>query len=273
MQTHTLWAMMPEALAYREARMRQLGTLTRSDAPKVLASIYEEYERAAETASIYGQVAVVDIIGPVMRMVSGFDLWLYDGGVTSWDLIQAQLASAIEQNAKAIVLNIDSPGGVAHGPTSVAETINMIAESMPVVSFTSGSMTSAALWVGVAGSEVVATADAIVGSIGAVMTIVDTSKLDSDLGIEVIQLVNDDSPAKRSYPLDDEVLANLQALVNNVADIFINDVATYRGVSRDTVTSRYGQGGVITGQEALQVGLVDRRGVSLSQEVARLNGL
>jgi ClpP class serine protease len=59
----------------------------------------------------------------------------------------------------------------------------------------------------------------------------------------------------------------VQAVVDAIADVFVSDVARYRGVSTDAVEADFGQGGVFVGRAGVDAGLVDGVG-SFEQALA-----
>ncbi len=77
--------------------------------------------------------------------------------------------AASNPNIAAIVLQIDSPGGEVSGTQQLADVIKSVQK--PVVAFVDGMMASAALWIGSAADEIIAsTPQDIIGSIGTMMS-------------------------------------------------------------------------------------------------------
>jgi ClpP class serine protease len=69
-------------------------------------------------------------------------------------------------------------------------------------------------------------------------------------------------------PLTEEALAHRQGLVDGTYSRFLTDVAAGRGVSVDTVRSKYGEGRVLSAEAALDAGLITRIG-TLGETLAR----
>ena len=69
--------------------------------------------------------------------------------------------------------------------------------------------------------------------------------------------VSSQSPNKNKDPKTKEGSQQVQRIVDDLADIFINSVAENRGVSSVEVREKYGKGSVFVGQQATEIGLVD----------------
>ena len=90
----------------------------------------------------------------------------------AWRLWKQALA---DPKVKAILLDVDSPGGVADGVKTLADQILAARGQKPIVAFAHGQMCSAAYWLGASADRVMADDTAMVGSIGTVMTHTDRS--------------------------------------------------------------------------------------------------
>jgi ClpP class serine protease len=75
-----------------------------------------------------------------------------------------------------------------------------------------------------------------------------------------IDIVSSQSPKKVPDVETDAGKAQIRATLDALADVFIDDVARYRGVERDTVLEHFGQGDVVVGRAALEVGMADEIG-------------
>ncbi|WP_299071988.1 S49 family peptidase, partial [uncultured Paraglaciecola sp.] len=171
-------------------------------------------------------------------------------------------------SVKAIVLNIDSPGGQADGIHELAEMIHAARGDKPIVAYVGGTGASAAYWVACAADELVIDATAMVGSIGVVATL--TRYKDTDEGVERLEFVSSQSPKKRLDPASKEGRADWQGRLDQMADVFVDRVARNMGVTRETVLSDFGQGGVLIGQNAVEQGMAHRLG-SLEGVISQLS--
>ena len=203
-------------------------------------------------------VAVIPIIGAISR---------YDtlcsrifGGV-SVDSIQSQISDALnDSTVKAIVLEVDSPGGMVAGVPDLADTIRAATSVKPIVAFVSDLGASAAYWLCSAASKIVVSQAAFVGSIGVVATYIDSSKQNDKAGLQEIEIVSSQSPKKRPDPTSEDGKAQIQTSVDAIADIFVSAVASFRGTTPANVLAAFGQGDVVLGESAVTIGMADKVG-------------
>lgn len=197
-------------------------------------------------------VATIPIVGPLFRYAN---LFSQISGATSFEVFARDLTQALENpQVKAILLAVDSPGGEVNGTQETARLIFDARNRKPVVAHISGFGASAAYWLASAASEVSVSATALVGSIGVIMA--DHRRTDG--AIEEVEIVSSQSPKKPMDLFTDEGRARIQAVVDRLAEVFIADVATFRGVSRKTVLADFGQGDLFVGADAVSAGLTDR---------------
>lgn len=217
----------------------------------------------ARAVTLRGSVAVVPVTGPVFRYAN---LMTEISGATSLEVLARDFSTALEDPAvSAIVLNIDSPGGQASGIAEFAHMVRAAAGRKAVVAYVDGTAASAAYWIASAAERVVISKTAMVGSIGAVVAIDTTRGKDG-----VVEIVSAQSPKKRADVSTDEGRAQIQALIDALAQVFIDDVAANRGVSVDKVLADFGQGDMILGSAAVALGMADQVG-TLEQLLAELN--
>lgn len=221
-------------------------------------------EGGGETAFTFVDgVAVVPVTGVLMQR-SGFLTWLYGG--TSYDTISQGVREALEAaDVHAILLVVDSPGGQVDGVHELAAQILAARAVKPVVAYVTGAAASAAYWLASAAHDIWAAPTAVAGSIGVQVTITDWSEMDRKLGIETIDIVASQSPNKNRDPKTDEGRAQIQRMVDALADVFLANVATHRGVDPATVLAQFGQGDVFVGDHAVTAGLID--GIATLDEV------
>jgi len=197
-----------------------------------------------------GSVALMTIKGTISR----YDSWMnYILGGTAVEDMALDFQAALDNpNVKAIVLNFDTPGGDARGINEFAEIIR--ASSKPVTAYVGSMAASAGLWLATAAGEIVMDQTAEMGSLGVVFgyRVKDSSNI-----IEVVSAV---SPKKRLGPDTDEGLKEVQRRADDLAQIFVSQVAKYRGVSEEKVKSDFGQGGMIIASKAIEAGMADKIG-------------
>jgi ClpP class serine protease len=206
-------------------------------------------------------VAVVPVTGPIFRYAN---LFTEVSGAVSLEVLARDFSAALDDaSIKAVILNLDSPGGQA---TGIAEFAHMVrAAGKPVIAYVDGMAASAAYWIASAASEIVISKTGEVGSIGAVYGAYKSKSAD------MIEFVSSQSPMKRPNPETEHGRAELQGRVDALAQIFIEDVAANRGVDVETVLADFGRGGVRMGEEAVRLGMADRVS-TLETLIAGLSG-
>lgn len=216
-----------------------------------------------------GSVGVMHVTGPLFRYAN---LFTAISGATSYDMLATDFGRLVEDPAvSSILLVIDSPGGEVDGVSEFAAMIYAARGRKPVVAYVDGMAASAGYWLASAASEIVVNDTALLGSIGTVFSVTDSREADAKAGRKRYDIVSSQSPYKRVDIATDEGRGRLQATADAVSDVFIDKVALYRGVSRETVLSDFGQGDVLVGQAAVAAGMADRIG-SFEQVIAELQG-
>ena len=194
-----------------------------------------------------GSVGVIDVFGPLIPRGTAFtDV----SGIVSTSVLSAEFRElASDPSVESIVVALDSPGGAVTGISEFAAEIRTCAK--PVVSFVVGNACSSAYWIASAAQRVVAADTAMLGSIGAILTI--QPRQDA----KTIEIVSSQSPNKLVDAKTEAGRKHLQDRVDDVASVFIGAVAAHRGVSEKVVVSKFGQGGTMIARKALAAGMID----------------
>lgn len=214
-------------------------------------------------------VAILPVEGVIAKRANLFSQ--ISGGVST-ELVARDIRDALADPAvHSIILSVDSPGGTVDGTQALADIV--AAASKPIVTLASGTMASAAYWIGsAANSAYIADSTTIVGSIGVVASHTDISKAQEAQGIKTTEIFAGQYKriASNYAPLSKEGRQTMQDQVDYTYSLFVSAVAKNRGVSTDTVLQDMADGRIFIGQQAVDAGLVD--GVStLDALVAQLN--
>lgn len=203
-----------------------------------------------QTVVLRGDTALIPVTGPVFRYAN---LFTQISGASSLSVLSTDFAAA-EQNPaiRQIVLVIDSPGGQANGIAEFAQMVRSAGK--PVIAYIDNVAASAAYWIASAADQIVMAKTGMVGSIGAVISI-DPRKNDGS-----VEIVSSQSPNKRVDVTTDAGRSQIQTLIDGLAQVFIEDVATYRNVPVATVLEKFGAGGMKLAAEAVDLGMADRMG-------------
>lgn len=214
--------------------------------------------KARPAASVQGGVQVLNVFGVVAQRM---DMFSQMSGGTSTEKLTKDFRSAVnDPSIKAIVLNIDSPGGTVFGVQELADEIYSARANKHVVAVSNSMAASAAYWIGSAADEFVVTPSGQVGSIGVYTMHQDLSKLYEEMGINTtfIQAGKYKTEGNSLQPLSDEARASMQDDVNFYYDAFVGAVAKGRGVTSSVVKNTYGQGRMLNSRDAKAAGMVDR---------------
>lgn len=164
-------------------------------------------------------------------------------------------------NVKAIVLRIDSPGGAVGPSQEIYHELKKLALKKPVIVSFGAVAASGGYYLAMAGEHIFANPGTITGSIGVVMSFPDYQELLGKVGVrsEVIKSgpYKDLGSALRDMTDDERRL--LHELIIDVHSQFVEVVSVGRNIPIAELTP-YVDGRIFTGRQALEVGLVDELG-------------
>lgn len=213
-------------------------------------------DREPVSVAVRDGIAVVDITGALAKDYGYDGWWASNSGYLG---IREQVEKALLMpNVKAILLNVDSPGGTVDGCKECADFLRAAASKKPFYTFANGTMASAAFWLGSVGKVIAAPATASVGSIGVRTMHADWSKYDEKTGVKYTYVVSGKYKAvpNSDEPLEGENLAYVQGLIDDTYAIFAEDVAKNRGMGVEKITELEGK--VLLAGPAVEAGLIDR---------------
>lgn len=234
--------------------MKTIATIAKRENEE-LKSLYALQKESGEISKqnpvleYRGNAAIINVTGPIFRYAN---LFTEVSGATSTDAIAKAISEAEQSDVESIIFNFDTPGGEATEISTLAEMIHT--STKPTIAYVGAMAASAGYWMASAAEKVIISSTGLVGSIGTVATI-DLSGDDDSL-----EIVSSQSPEKRLDAKTDEGRASIQAMVDKMAQVFINDVATYRKVSAEHVITYFGKGGLVIGHEAVAAGMADEVG-------------
>lgn len=233
------------------------------------AAIYAKAAKRAETASEFyeiiqqeeaalppGQILHVFGSGILGKHLSSMDE-MCSGGL-SVDRIHAALQQARDDDkVSAVMLHLDTPGGICYGMAEASALVRQIREVKTVASFCDSLCASAGQWIVSGAEQAYITPSADVGSIGVYSAHVDYTAWCEKQGIKV-SLFADGTYKGAGYPgvaLTEEQKAKIMADVMACSAAFKADVRTGRGAV--TIKDETMQGQCFTGANAVAVGLAD----------------
>lgn len=204
-----------------------------------------------------GNVALVPIVGEITT----------DGSETVWGETTTSSTDVVafieeieeDDSIKAILFEIDSPGGSAVASKEIVDAIK--AAKKPKVAVIRELGASGAYWAASAADHIIADELSITGSIGVLSSYLEFSGLMERYGVKYQEITggkykDTGSPFKN---LTDEERAILQQKIDKIHRIFIDSVAQNRNLSRGQVL-KAADGMFLLGIEAKELGLVDEIG-------------
>ena len=168
---------------------------------------------------------------------------------------------AASDDAQALILHINSPGGTTSGAEVLFNAVRRVAEKKPVVVILKDVAASGGYLVATAGDHVVARRNTITGAIGVVFHWLQASELLNKIGVQSHIVASGPLKAQPNYfePPSENALEATRLTVDDAFQWFVSLVAERRSLSREEAL-RIADGRVYTGGQALQIALVDQIG-------------
>ena len=185
-----------------------------------------------------------------------------DGSIERNKSREALLKSLKRNKAiKAVILQIDSPGGTVGDSEVLYKHLREIAEEKPVVAMLGNVAASGGYMVALAADYIIARNGTITGSIGVLSQYIGVAQLARNLGISLKTIKTSELKAASS-PLEDLSSTSekvLQEVVDDFHRFFVGLVSERRGLVGGEL-SRVSDGRIYTGMQALKLGLIDEIG-------------
>lgn len=252
------WLMLPDALD-------SLMTIAdRQGDPEALEARLGRPLDNSRAVTLRDGVAVIPVAGPIMRYAN---LFTRISGATSTQELATDLQAALDDpKVRAIVLNVDSPGGEATGINELADMIHAARGKKPIKAYVGGTGASAAYWIASAADEVVVDDTALLGSIGVVVEVAVRKEAD---GIKCYTITSSNAPNKRPDLDTEQGRAEIAKSIDALAEVFVAKVARNLAVEPEDVPAMGDHGGLRVGAAAVGAGLAHRLG-SLESLIAEL---
>ena len=202
-----------------------------------------------------GGTAIVPLIGTLVQRGSWMDA---QSGLTSYDVGASLLERALaDSDVRAVMLEIDSPGGEGSGLVEFAGRVYAARQRKPVWAMANEIAYSAAYWIGASAERLYVPITGGVGSIGALALHVDQSERDKKQGYTytIVRAGARKAKLNSHEPIDVPGRNWLQAEVDRTRDLFVQAVATRRGLSVDAVYATEAE--LLTPPQALEGKYVD----------------
>jgi len=180
-------------------------------------------------------------------------------GGTTYEGIRSDINAAVTNGYTSIMLYIDSPGGEATGLFALTDYIrNLQTKGIYVFSYVDGMATSAAYAIAASSQTIYATNTSLLGSIGAIMVHLETSKADIAAGktYTIFRSKSEKALGDSHTALTEQVIAKFNLLLDNMDTAFNNDILQSRPnlTLADIISTRASE---FIASDALSLGLVD----------------
>ena len=162
---------------------------------------------------------------------------------------------------RAVILDINSPGGTTTGGEAMYDAIRQLAEKKPVVAVCGTLATSAAYIVALATDRIFVYGNTITGSVGVIFQWADVSELMKTLGVKVEEIKSGPLKAVPNpfQPADEKARAVGEEMVQEAKVWFVDLVAKRRKIEPASVPGLT-DGRIYSGRQAVELKLVDEIG-------------
>lgn len=241
------------------------------DQLKSLSKVDEDEEKSFRQISLNDYVSVPVKAFPARRSDQKIAVLYVDGAIVNGEgsldsvggdrFVKLIRKIRADQDIKAVVVRINSPGGSATASDLIWREVQLLKAKKPVVISMGNVAASGGYWIATGGQHIFAEPTTITGSIGVFSLLFNVETIGNRFGltwdqVQTSKLANLGSGIR---PKSAAELAIFQQAVNQIYDLFLDKVSQSRGLSKAKV-AEIAQGRVWTGAEAQKIGLVDDLG-------------
>ncbi len=263
-----------DGLLYRDQVIDLLKEKTEKESDDKLAILScGKYTNAkvGKTNIAKNKIAIVYAIGDIVQGKGG------DGSMGSAKIAKAIKKARLDENVKAIVMRVNSPGGDALASDVIRREVELAKEAKPFIVSMGDVAASGGYWIATNADYIFSQPTTITGSIGVFGIIPNFQGLMTNkLGITFDNVSTNENAnfIDVMAPMSEFQKARINEQIVNIYDDFVNLVANTRGLKPEYVND-IARGRVWTGADALEIGLVDEMGgledaISYAAEQAEL---
>jgi len=235
------------------------------------SDLIQERKRVRRLLAIWRGVAVLAVLAAIVLALPRAAetktgehvarIWITGTITTDRDRDEALKMLAEAEDAKALIVRINTPGGTVTGSEALYDSLRQVAAAKPVVAVMEEAATSGGYLAAIAADHILARQTTLTGSIGVVFRAPNVSKLLDSVGVEMTEVKSGPLKASPSVttPTDPEAVAALEATILDTYAWFRGLVSERRGLTGDRL-ERVTDGRVFTGRQAMELGLVDALG-------------
>jgi protease IV len=182
------------------------------------------------------------------------------GGSTRKQVLEA-LETVEEKKYPALLLRIDSPGGTVGDSQEIYSALRRLGEKIKIVASFGNISASGGVYIGMGAHHIVANPGTITGSIGVILRGNNLERLLDKVGVSFKVIKS--GPYKDILAFDRQLTEPEQHILQELIDVsyrqFVQTVADARNLPVEAVRN-FADGRIFTGQQALELGVVDRLG-------------
>ena len=184
-----------------------------------------------------------------------------DEGINSEKVIKDLRKLKDDENVKAVVLRVNSPGGSAYGSEQIWYAVNQLKKEKPVIVSMGDYAASGGYYIACNADTIVAEPTTLTGSIGIFGMMPNAKGLTEKLGVnfDVVKTNPYADFGNLTRPMNDGEKGLMQMYVNKGYELFLTRCSDGRGISMEEL-DKIAQGRVWTGSTAKELGLVDELG-------------
>jgi capsid assembly protease len=251
---HAAWYIRPDYFQSVKAAFTKLDFKSQDDMEKEARDFLSFFINQRPPLQIDSNgIAVITVSGILGNNLAPIEKLL---GFTDYEDLCDECDQCDQEGAKAILLEMDSPGGEAQGALETAQKVAQL--DLPKASYSAGLDTSAAYFLSSSVDRKFVSPSAWSGSIGTILPWIDETKLWDAFGLswEPITGAGETFKGAGSGPaLSDAEREHFQQTVNAMSAVFRDHVANYRELDHARL-----QAGAYFGKAALDLNLADEIG-------------
>lgn len=182
-------------------------------------------------------------------------------GIDSEKVIKDLRKLKDDEDVKAVVLRVNSPGGSAYGSEQIWHAVSELKKEKPVIVSMGDYAASGGYYISCNADTIVADPTTLTGSIGIFGMFPNAKGLADKIGVnfDVVKTNRYADFGMLTRPMNDGEKSLIQMYVNQGYELFLNRCSEGRGISKEEL-DKIAQGRVWTGSKAKELGLVDELG-------------
>jgi protease-4 len=203
------------------------------------------------------KIAVITLRGLISTSIPG------NVAESMVDDLRWQLAQARDDNSvRAVVLEVDSPGGEVTASDMIYNAVVKTRAKKPVVVYMDSLAASGGYYVSCGGQYLMANPTSITGSIGVIIQTLNYEQLFNKIGLASVVFKSGKfkDMLNGARPITPEERDYIQSFVMKTYEQFLGIVAKERKLSADTLRNGIADGRILSGRDALDVKLIDGLG-------------